>query len=278
MNQVTPSCAQQETLSTIAVDSNSRAREETPSSWSRWLDSRLTAQWIAAALVLLAIPCMLVDPWFAALFQRQAWPGELKIFLHRVEPFGHGYGVALIAATVVMLTQFRWCVFYGILACALGSGLAANLGKLFIKRVRPHSLPVDFNGNSFVGIRSLGQMFDFEHSMVSTMQSFPSAHTATAFGFAIALTALFPKARNWFFTLALLVGLQRVVHGSHHPSDVLIGAAVGLVAGSFLLHRVQQWGWIEPVVEQDQPLVSVPVSPLPVQQQPVPDQEIAKAS
>ena len=63
-----------------------------------------------------------------------------------------------------------------------------------------------------------------------------------------------------------------------HPSDVLIGAAVGLVAGSFLLHRVQQWGWIEPVVEQDQPLVSVPVSPLPVQQQPVPDHEIAKAS
>lgn len=272
MNPVTPTCSQPETLSTISAAHDEQDPESRPISWSRWLEQRSSTVLIAAGLILLAIPCMLIDPWFAALFQREAWPGELKTFLNRVEPFGHGYGVALIAVTAILLTHLRWSNFYGLLVCALGSGLAANLGKLFINRVRPHALPVDHSGNSFVGIRSFGQMVDFEHSMVSTMQSFPSAHTATAFGLAVALTALFPKGRPWFFTLAALVGLQRVVQGSHHPSDVLIGAAVGLVVGALLLHRVQQWGWIEPAVDEDE-VITLSVSPVTVT-----EQDVAKAA
>ena len=78
--------------------------------------------------------------------------------------------------------------------------------------------------------------------------SFPSGHAAgiaSAAGLAIVLTFLLVRrraARRWLIAVwllvALLVGLDRVFLGVHHPSDVLAGYAVGAVwvlAGAALL-------------------------------------------
>ena len=62
----------------------------------------------------------------------------------------------------------------------------------------------------------------------SAGQSFPSAHTATAVGLAIALSWLYPRGRWMFATLALLVACQRIESGYHFASDTIFGAAVGL--------------------------------------------------
>ena len=57
--------------------------------------------------------------------------------------------------------------------------------------------------------------------------SFPSGHTTTAFAAAVILALWYPRWAGVWLTLAVLVGLSRVMLGSHFPSDVLAGALLG---------------------------------------------------
>lgn len=61
--------------------------------------------------------------------------------------------------------------------------------------------------------------------------SFPSGHTTATFLVAFILGARFPRARVPLFALGALVAISRVHLGCHYPSDVLGGAAVGLLIG-----------------------------------------------
>lgn len=60
--------------------------------------------------------------------------------------------------------------------------------------------------------------------------SFPSGHTATAFAAARVLAVRHPKQRWLYYGLASLVGLARVHVSAHFPSDVVVGAGVGIYA------------------------------------------------
>jgi len=68
--------------------------------------------------------------------------------------------------------------------------------------------------------------------------SFPSGHATTAFATAVLLTLWYPRWAGAWIGLAVLVGLSRVMLGSHFPSDVLAGAllgsAVALAAHAFV--------------------------------------------
>ncbi|HKG99671.1 MAG TPA: phosphatase PAP2 family protein [Bradyrhizobium sp.] len=59
--------------------------------------------------------------------------------------------------------------------------------------------------------------------------SFPSAHTITAFALAFAITAVWPRARLAMIVYAFLIAASRLVLLSHHPSDVVAGALIGVV-------------------------------------------------
>jgi membrane-associated phospholipid phosphatase len=59
--------------------------------------------------------------------------------------------------------------------------------------------------------------------------SFPSAHTITAFALAFAVTAVWPRARLAMIVYAFLIAASRLVLLSHHPSDVVAGALIGVV-------------------------------------------------
>jgi len=65
--------------------------------------------------------------------------------------------------------------------------------------------------------------------------SFPSGHTQHAFAFALLLSSLHPGLAPLLWSFAALVGLSRVVLGLHFPSDVVIGALLGLATGSLVL-------------------------------------------
>lgn len=74
--------------------------------------------------------------------------------------------------------------------------------------------------------------------------SFPSAQTAVAFSLA-SLYFFFPfrvLERYAALFFALLVGLDRVYMGHHYPSDVLGGAALGILI-SYLTVRLSHVNW-----------------------------------
>jgi membrane-associated phospholipid phosphatase len=67
--------------------------------------------------------------------------------------------------------------------------------------------------------------------------SFPSGHTATAFALAVLLSLWYPRGTAVWLALAGGVAWSRVALGSHFPSDVLAGAALGSAAVLLLSHR-----------------------------------------
>ena len=65
----------------------------------------------------------------------------------------------------------------------------------------------------------------------TTDASFPSGHAASSFAAATAIAAFYPKTAPLVFSLAIGVGASRVHLGHHFPSDVVVGAGIGLAMG-----------------------------------------------
>ena len=107
------------------------------------------------------------------------------------------------------------------LAAVIGSGIIVQILKHLVGRARPRmTLPP---------WEHIGPSFD------SDLHSFPSGHTTTSFALAAVLASRFPRQAWIFYLIAGLVGVGRVVGGSHYPSDVLAGAILGLVVGWVLV-------------------------------------------
>ncbi|KKU77552.1 MAG: PAP2 superfamily protein [Parcubacteria group bacterium GW2011_GWA2_47_64] len=100
----------------------------------------------------------------------------------------------------------------GAAAALLSRGVVEAL-RLFIHRPRP-----------FVADPSIVPLIS------ETSFSFPSGHAA--FFFALATTVYLRDKRLgvWFFLAALLIGIARVLAGVHYVTDILGGAALGVVA------------------------------------------------
>jgi undecaprenyl-diphosphatase len=184
---------------------------------------------LPVALVLAAAVALLVDVPIAQTMRDWRPSGALGA-LDMFETFGHGLGVIVLVLALHQLDRrHRWAI-PRVLACALGAGIVADLVKLLVLRTRPYDCPLDGTVWS-----TFGQWLPGLYVGCSSGQSFPSAHTATAVGFAFALTWLYPQGRLLFPVLAILVGCQRIACGAHYPSDVLIGAVVGALTAHFLL-------------------------------------------
>ncbi len=98
--------------------------------------------------------------------------------------------------------------------CSLGALLAQVL-KRTLNRARPSS--------AIEGFEALTENPD--------AFSFPSGHTAAAFGVAVALAGEPGYAGPLSFTLAGGIALSRVYLGAHYPLDVLAGIVLGSGAG-----------------------------------------------
>lgn len=197
----------------------------------------LSGAWEGLALALLAVglvaaAMVLVDPLIPGL--RPRLPRGLVAFSDRLTDLGLGtvilwpLGLALL---YVLALQPR----LDAMGRRVAASLVARLGFLFMSiatigltvaivkhllgRARPQAA-------FFLPGPNAQLTFDWL-AWKSSFASFPSGHSTTVFATAVAFAALYPRARSWLIALAVAVAATRVVLGSHYPSDVIAGAAIG---------------------------------------------------
>ncbi|MEW4490600.1 phosphatase PAP2 family protein [Thalassoglobus sp. JC818] len=185
---------------------------------------RWTVPFVCCGLGVFSV--FLFDKAAGVYFLDDDWLDEFHELVDAAEHFGTPYGqlIGLFCLTSALKwKEWRIVRFFLAASCA---GVAANIMKLFIARSRPNSF--DFQSPTIW--ESFGQWLPFAEGG-SAWQSFPSAHTASAFGFAAVLSAAYPHGKPMFVFLAILTGFHRVSVSAHFPSDVFFGAALGWLVG-----------------------------------------------
>lgn len=136
-------------------------------------------------------------------------------------------GIRIIAAAMIASTL---------------AGVIANSMRLTTGRTRPRESPKIEQG--FYGLRHEGKWLVGN----SAYNSFPSGHTATAFGFAFAVLLASPLWGIFVTCAAGLVAWASILIGAHHPSDVIFSMFISAGVAWLVLRWVQ--GPLGPRIER----------------------------
>lgn len=163
-----------------------------------------------------------IDSWAQATSARFGFRGDVRELFDLVGSFGHAYFCVFVLLSIWWLDPKNRKSIVLIIASLLFAGGITDGIKSVIQRPRPAivaGVPVEASESVF------GK---------SQLQSFPSGHTTSAFALATSLALVYTHARGYFFVLAALVGIQRVITQAHYPSDVLVGAMIGMLGTGFV--------------------------------------------
>ncbi|MBE2204140.1 MAG: phosphatase PAP2 family protein [Chthoniobacterales bacterium] len=121
------------------------------------------------------------------------------------------------------------------------AGLVANASRLTTGRTRPRESPKIVQG--FYGLRHEGKWLVGQ----SAYNSFPSGHTATAFGLAAVIFLASPAVGVFALAGAGLVAWSSIAMGAHHPSDVMVSVILSFLVAWFVWRWMRGRGgdWIE---------------------------------
>jgi len=121
-------------------------------------------------------------------------------------------------AKVVVSGQSVWLtVSAGVFTSVLSAtGLVFAL-RILIGRLRP------------VFFESIGASGFFPLSIEHQFHSMPSSGASASFAALVLLGLFFPGIKRYTWALAILFALSRVIVGAHFPSDVILGAFIGML-------------------------------------------------
>lgn len=130
----------------------------------------------------------------------------------------------------------RWSrIFLTAMVASTLAGMVANASRLTTGRTRPRESPKIEQG--FYGPWHEGRLL----IGVPAYNSFPSGHTATAFGFAAAIVLAAPVLGAVVaIPLAAAVAWASIGIGAHHPSDVMVSILIAF-AVAWGVRRFAEW-------------------------------------
>lgn len=151
-------------------------------------------------------------------FSNPRWNPVMDFFSH--PPHWRYLALAVIAAGLILGTpETRWQIGFLLLAITL-SDQSCNLIKALVKRVRPDGERASDGGFW----QRLGRY------------SFPSSHSADNFCAAVMTLYWWPYLGIFFCFWGLTVAFSRVYLKNHYPSDVLVGALIGVAYGILFIY------------------------------------------
>jgi undecaprenyl-diphosphatase len=149
-----------------------------------------------------------------------------ELFFSAITVLGEA-GMWLIALALGFFMK-RWREIAAVLIIVILFGTVINEDlKGIIRRPRPDNavVPGYFSTHSY---------------------SFPSGHTQTVFAIATVLSAFLAVRYNLItFLLAIAVGMSRMYLGVHYFTDVLGGAAAGILLGLLALYAMHRFGLLK---------------------------------
>ena len=196
-----------------------------PATGARLLSAARLALGLLAAAALIGGAMLVLDGW--ALGQQKRMPIWVINLFNEITDYGRSgwflwpSGILIIALAILAATTQRLArltiislivrLEFVFVAIAL-PGLVVTVVKRLIGRVRPSVV---------------GPFAYVPFSWRPDYASMPSGHATAAFAVAVALGALWPRARPLLWLYAIVIALSRVIIAAHYPSDVIVGACVG---------------------------------------------------
>lgn len=145
-----------------------------------------------------------------------------------------GSGAVLVAFSAALLVAGRLRMQPALFHAGL-QGLVAHGAAALVTQLLKHTI-----GRPRPRVTQEGE-FQFEPSLVSGFDSFPSGHTSASFAVATVLARHFPRLGWIAYPAAALIACSRVWRGSHFPTDVVAGAAIGVLIGALLAYSYLDW-------------------------------------
>ena len=178
-------------------------------------------------LVLVLAVALLLDHVVASWATHARTP-LLDLLVGAINPIGAG--VTLLVLSVVLAAVSR-CAGRARLPDAsvlaamtfASAGLAEFTLKHLVGRPRPDT-----------GLAAAGL---FGPSFATDIDSFPSGHATSVFAVAAVFAAYYPRLRWPLYGLAAAIALGRVYLERHYVSDIVAGAALGLVFAAYLYRK-----------------------------------------
>ncbi|WP_250278505.1 phosphatase PAP2 family protein [[Clostridium] colinum] len=146
------------------------------------------------------------------------YPSIIKFFSF-ITHLGDGGIIWIILGIAMILKKFtRKNGILMLSSLAIGSAIGNLILKNIFQRQRPF---IELSLNPFIS--------------APTSFSFPSGHSLSSF---LAATFIFYTNKKWgiiAYILAFFIALSRVILMVHYPSDVIVGAILGLTIALFII-------------------------------------------